>query len=101
MINGAGGVQRALSENGITNALLGSRSGASKRKKKAMEDQGVLLPPFIAPEQLEPYISEELTDGPLHPTDYVEGERIVRGYDPAILPADCNIWLRAREGGKL
>ena len=60
VINGVGSVQRALSENGITNALLGSRSGASKRKKKAMEDQGVLLPPFIAPEQLEPYISEEL-----------------------------------------
>src|SRR5258708_1445152 len=40
VINGPGGIQRVLSENGITTALLGSRSGASKRKKKAMEDQG-------------------------------------------------------------
>ncbi len=101
VINGPNGVQRVLSENGITNALLGSRSGASKRKKKAMEDQGALLPLFIAPEQLEPYITDELIDGPLAPIDYIEGERIVRGYDAAILPAVCNIWLRAREDGKL
>jgi len=101
VINGQNGVQRVLSENGITNALLGTRSGASKRKKKAMEDQGALLPLFIAPEQLEPYISSELVDGPLAPIDYVDGDRIVRAYDAAILPAVCNIWLRAREDGKL
>lgn len=101
VINGPTGVQRVLSENGITNALLGSRSGASKRKKKAMEDQGALLPLFVAPEQLEPYISKELIDGPLAPIDYVERDRIVRGYDAAILPAVCNIWLRAREEGQL
>jgi hypothetical protein len=101
VINGRNGVQRVLSENGITNALLGTRSGASKRKKKAMEDQGALLPLFIAPEQLEPYISNELVDGPLAPIDYVDGDRIIRAYDAAILPAVCNIWLRAREDGKL
>lgn len=101
VINGPHGIQRVLSENGITNALLGSRSGASKRKKKAMEDQGALLPLFVAPEQLEPYISNELIDGPLAPIDYIDGDRIVRGYDAAILPAVCNIWLRAREEGRL
>jgi len=101
VINGPSGVQRVLSENGITNALLGSRSGASKRKKKAMGDQGALLPLFIAPEQLEPYIYSELIDGPLAPIDYVDGDRVVRAYDAAILPAVCNIWLRAREDGKL
>lgn len=101
VINGSDGVQRVLSEHGITKALLGSRSGASKRKKKAMEDQGALLPLFVAPEQLESYISNELVDGPLSPIDYIEGDRIVRGYDAAILPAVCNIWLRAREEGKL
>lgn len=101
VINGPNGVQRVLSENGITNALLGSRSGASKRKKKAMQDEGALLPLFVAPEQLQPYISNELIDGPLAPIDYIDGDRIVRGYDAAILPAVCNIWLRAREEGRL
>jgi hypothetical protein len=100
VINGPKGVQRVLSENGITNALLGSRSGASKRKKKAMEDQGEILPLFVAPEQLEPYIGD-LIAGPLQPIDYIEGDRVVRGYDAAILPAVCNVWLRAREAGAL
>jgi hypothetical protein len=100
VINGPAGVQRVISEHGITNAILGSRSGASKRMKKAAETQGDFLPLFIAPERLEPYITEYI-DGPLQPIDYLDGERIVRGYDAAVLPAVCNIWLRAREAGAL
>src|SRR5205823_4758327 len=38
VVEGPNGIQRVLSENGITNAILGSRSGASKRLKKAAED---------------------------------------------------------------
>jgi hypothetical protein len=101
VINGSNGVQRVLSENGVTNALLGSRSGASKRKKKAMEDQGALLPLFVAPRQLNSYVSKDLLDGPLKPIDYRDGDRVVRGYDASILTEVCNIWLRAREDGKL
>jgi P63C domain len=95
------GIQRVLSENGITNALLGSRSGASKRKKKAFEEQGALLPLFVAPEQLDRFITDDLLEGPLKPIDYLDGDQTVRAYDAAILPAVCNIWLRAREEGAL
>jgi hypothetical protein len=49
-----GNVMRVLSENGITNAILGSRSGASKRLKKAAEEGGALVPLFLAPSQLRP-----------------------------------------------
>jgi len=35
---------RILTETGITNALLGVRSGASKRIKKKAEDEGPLYP---------------------------------------------------------
>ncbi len=101
VISGTNGVQRVLSENGITQAILGSRSGASKRLKRAADDDGALLPLFVAPGQLEPFITKELRDGPLKPIDYVEGDRIVRGYDASILVAVCNVWLRAREGGAL
>ena len=41
--------KRVLTENGITNALLGSRSGASKRIKKAQENDGAPIPLFLAP----------------------------------------------------
>lgn len=101
VISGPNGVQRILSENGITTALLGSRSGASKRLKSAAERDGALLPLFIAPQQLEPFITSDLRDGPLAPIDYVDGGRVVRGYDASILVAVCRIWLKAREKGAL
>ena len=102
VIQGPKGIQRVLTENGITYAILGTRSGASKRLKKAASEGGALLPLFLAPGQLTPFIDRELEDGPLTPIDYViDGERVIRGYDAAILPAVCNIWLRAREAGAL
>jgi hypothetical protein len=42
-----------------------------------------------------------MMDGPLTPIDYFDGARVVRGYDASILPAVCNVWLRAREAGAL
>jgi hypothetical protein len=92
---------RVLSENGIANAILGGRSGASKRKKKAAGEAGAHLPLFVAPRQLESFISSDLLDGPLKPIRYVEGRTIVTGYDARILSAVCEIWLRARAEGKL
>lgn len=97
VVMGPQGVQRVLSESGITNAILGNRSGASKRLKT----QGAPLPLFIAPSQLNPFITQELLEGPLKPIDYMDGGRVVRGYDASILATVCNIWLRAREAGAL
>lgn len=97
VVMGPNGVQRVLSETGVTNAVLGDRSGASKRKKEA----GAPLPIFVAPGQLEPFITKDMLDGPLKPIDYLDGQRIVRGYDTTVLTAVCNIWLEARAKGKL
>lgn len=101
VISGPHGPLRVLTENGITNALLGSRSGASKRLKKAAEESGFFAPLFIAPRQLQPFITQELLEGPLKPIDYIDGDRVVRGYDAAILVAVCGVWLKAREEGAL
>jgi hypothetical protein len=103
IVQGPDGIQRVLSENGITNAILGTRSGASKRLKKAASEEGALLPIFVAPRQLKPFIDNELLNGPLKPLIYLDGDmnRIVRGYDASVLVAVCNIWLRAREAGAL
>lgn len=92
--------RRVISEHGITTAL-GSRSGASKRKKKSTSEGGAPLPIFLAPSQLEPFISEELRSGPLAPIVYKEGRRTVIGYSAEILPAICDVWLRARESDSL
>ena len=92
---------RVLTENGITNALLGSRSGASKRLKKEAEEQGAHLPLFLAPPRLKPFIDNELLDGPLKAVEYVDGDRIMTGFDAQILPAVCEIWLKARDANAL
>lgn len=92
---------RVLSETGITNAILGVRSGASKRKKKAADEAGAHLPLFVAPMQLESFISNDLYEGPLKPVRYVDGRSTVTGYDARILSAVCEIWLKARAAGKL
>jgi hypothetical protein len=93
--------KRVLSELGITMALLGSRSGASKRLKKAHEEAGAPLPLFLAPNVLKPFINEELLGGPLAKITYIEGRRVVSGFDANLLPLVCDIWLRAREAGVL
>lgn len=93
--------RRVLTENGVTNALLGSRSGASKRLKKSQLEAGAHVPLFLAPDRLKPFISQEVMDGPLAPVQYLDGTRAVTGYDATILPAACEIWLRARDAGVL
>ena len=94
------GVLRVLTEHGITKAILGTRSGASKRLKKEASREGALLPIFLAPGQLTPYITPEYEEL-LVPIDYEDGEHSVRSYDASILPAVCDIWLRARAAGAL
>lgn len=92
---------RVLTENGITNALLGSRSGASKRLKKAHSGDGALLPLFLAPSNLSPYITQDLIDGPLKPIAYRDGNRVVIGFEANALPTMCDVWLKARRDGAL
>ncbi|MBX3643346.1 MAG: P63C domain-containing protein [Rubrivivax sp.] len=101
--DGDGEPRRVLSENGIATALLGGRSGASKRLKKADADEGRSpLPVFLAPGQLKEFINRDLESGPLlRPIEYADGNRVVIGYDARILPVVCEIWLRAREAGAL
>ncbi len=101
VVSGPRGVQRVLSESGITKAILGSRSGASKRLKRAASGEGGVLPLFVAPSQLDEFITYDLLVGPLMPIDYVDGERVVRGYDSSVLVAVCGVWLKARAKGKL
>lgn len=93
--------KRVISETGISHALLGTRSGASRRLKKSSLDTGAHLPVFLAPNNLKPFIGTELASGPLVPIEYQDGRRMVQGYDANILPVVCDIWLKAREANVL
>ena len=92
---------RVLSENGITYAILGSRSGYSKRRSKRAKSQGAPLPIFLAPENLKPFISRDLAKGPLSALKYTTKSRTVPGFRCEILPAVCEVWLQARDAGAL
>lgn len=99
---GSDEVKRVLTENGIYTAILGDeRSGASKRIKQKLQEGGAHVPLFLAPERLKPFISNELRYGPLSPIQYIDGTRIITGYDASVLPIVCEIWLKAREAGVL
>lgn len=88
------------SETSLAEAMLGARSGASKKKKKELEKAGAPLPVFLAPKQLEPFIPDELKGGaPL--ITYLDGEREIQGYNASILPLACEVWLAARAAGQL
>lgn len=92
---------RVLSETGIAQSL-GSRSGASKRQKYAAQAEGrAPLPLFLSPKRLEPYIDQKLIDGPLKPLKYAQGRSMLTGYDASALPIICDIWLQARDAGRL
>ena len=92
---------RVLSENGITQALLGSRSGASKRRKRASMEHGAPVPLFLTPKRLKPFIPNDLMDGPLKLLTYQQGQRTVDGFNAQALPVICDIWLKARDAGVL
>lgn len=90
---------RVLSETSITKAILKTRSGAANRKKMS-EKVSVQLPIFLASESLKPYISDDLLSG-AHMINYLDGKREIRGYNALVLPAVCDVWLKAREEGAL
>jgi len=92
---------RVLSEHGVTTAMR-SRSGASKRhKKKAQEEGRAPLPVFMASNNLKPFISDELRDGLTNPIKYRIGSRLAQGFKAELLPAICDVWLKARDAGVL
>lgn len=93
---------RVLTDSGIANAILGGRSGASIKLKSEAQKGGSLIPVFLAPPRLKTFIEKALGVEPLlKPIQYVDGKKIVTGYDARILPVACDIWLRAREAGAL
>lgn len=93
---------RVLSETGITNAVLGGRSGASRSLAKELKNSGSPLPIFLASNNLKPFIHADLLNGPLSPIKYINNNgRVVTGFTADALPVVCNIWLEARASGVL
>lgn len=82
---------RVITSKGFLTALGRPWKGASRTD----------LPNFIGAKNLKPFVSKELHDG-LNPIKYV-GLRgaLVNGYKAEILPLICDVYLKAREDGKI
>jgi hypothetical protein len=93
---------RVLTETGIYNSMFGVRSGGATRLKRESIEAGAPLPVFLTSERLKPFINNDNNvSALLSPIQYVDGIRIITGYDARILPVVCDIWLKAREAGAL
>lgn len=93
--------RRIISENGILNNFGAAGGKGRKLRKELQESTGVPVPIFLASKALEPFIYEVFNDGYPQPIEYVNNSNINVGYDAAILPKVCEVWLKAREAGVL
>lgn len=93
---------RVLTETGIYIAIFGQRSGGATRLKRESIEAGTPVPVFLTSERLKPFINNDNNvSALLQPIQYVDGKRIVTGYDARVLPVICDIWLKAREANAL
>lgn len=93
---------RVVSENVIL-SNFGSTGGKSLKLRKKMEkDRGVSVPIFLASQALEPFVDQVFNSKKPTPIRfYVENGKEFLGYPANILPQVCEVWLMARDEGKL
>ncbi len=83
---------RVLTETGIYTAIFGLRSGGAIRLKRESIEAGAPVPLFLPSDRLKPFINKVNNVGALlSEIQYVDGKRIVTGYDARILPVVCDI----------
>ncbi|HXG87489.1 MAG TPA: P63C domain-containing protein [Vicinamibacterales bacterium] len=92
---------RVISQRAFTGALGAPQGGHAFAKRAA---QGVAdLPIFLADEMLTGFISIDLAASLSSPVEYVpvHGGRSAFGIRADLVPAVCDVWLKAREAGAL
>jgi len=93
--------RRIISEHGMS-AAFGTSGGKTYRLRDSGNDDGIgPMPLFVASKALKPFVSAVFEEGDLEAVEYVEGGKIVRGYDSLILPKVCEVWLAAKDAGAL
>lgn len=105
MILGGIKISCAVLENGrrvITQRSMDSSLGRKDKKGSITTSEGaVLLPSFLAPSNLKPFIDAEL-EMLINPVIFLhKNSGKAHGYDATLLPKVCNVYLKAREMGCL
>lgn len=87
---------RILSATSIFTAFNKRRQGMNDR----LEIDGIKLPPFIAANNLKPYINQDVIKR-IKLIEYRDGATVKAGYDASLLVDICKIYLTARREGVL
>ncbi len=93
--------QRVLGERNVA-ISLGSRGSGSYYLKKKGAEKGALLPEYVSPQYLQPFITEGIKTTLLNPILYKSTTgKISNGIKAELLPEICEIWLNADEKGAI
>lgn len=93
---------RVISEATMMAALGRVYSGYYSKRDAAADPGSAVVPRYLAPAGLKPYISADLADL-LQPIAYITptGGNIAKGVRAEALPQICDVWLKARAAGAL
>lgn len=87
---------RVLSASSIFTAFGRPRKGINSR----MEITGIKIPPFLASNNLRPYLTEDILKR-LELITYDDGGKVKSGYNAELLVDMCEVYLQARRDDKL
>lgn len=89
--------RRIISEGGIT-AIFGTSGGKTYRLRDLSSPESTgPMPLFLASKALQPFIHEAFDGLDLSLVEFVDGEKVLTGYEAKILPKVCEVWLRAKD----
>lgn len=93
---------RVLSERAVTKAFGAKRGGAHWRRKKSDLD-GANLPVYASAKNIIPFINNSLESALTNLILYKvkNGKTIAHGLQAKYLPDVCDVWLKARDAGKV
>lgn len=91
---------RILSASSIFTVFNRPQRGNRERDTFEYKCELIQLPPFLASKTLYPLINSDLL-GLINKIEFIDGNYTKTGYDANILPAMCELYLRARREKKL
>lgn len=96
--------KRVLSQRGVMNAFGRKHGGKDYKAVEESETEGGgKLPIYLSPKSLKPFIQAELEAVVSQPIKYIDpiSNTVAFGLDATFLPQLCDVWLKARDAGKL
>lgn len=95
--------RRVISEAAIMQALGRGYSGYYSQRDAAAEEGSAVLPRYVAPMALKPFIPNDLVTLLSEPIAYIPtgSGNVAKGVEAQALPKICRVWIEARNANKL